>query len=151
MQQHLYNLIYCSRNRIQGTEAEVRAELQTILAASRKNNTAQRITGALFYNDGNFAQILEGPLAAIERTFEKIQCDSRHTDVNVLHNGPAEGRNFPDWSMAFAGTSDADQKALASTAFEAAFKSSDNGGERILALLRELVVQEEDWLLVESL
>lgn len=150
MKQDLYNLIYCSKNCIRGGEAQVKAELQNILAASRKNNTAHDITGALLYNGGNFAQVLEGPLAAIERTFEKIQCDPRHTEVNVLHNGPAESRNFPEWSMAFAGAGDPGRKALASSAFEAAFNSSDRAGEQVLALLRELVVQEEDWLLLES-
>ena len=36
------------------------------------------------FNSGCFAQVLEGPHHAIQATFERIQCDERHSDVTVL-------------------------------------------------------------------
>ena len=100
----LHRLVYCSRNAIADAHADVAREVEQILAASRRNNPRDGITGALLYSEGCFAQVLEGPLAAVERTFERIQCDFRHADVIVLEVGPAEARMFGDWSMAYGGT-----------------------------------------------
>jgi hypothetical protein len=92
--------------------------------------------------------VLEGPLTSIERVFETIQCDPRHSEVTVVQSGPVEGRQFPDWSMAFAGNN-ADRLPVAAAAFNAAFTNSVGAGEQMLTILRELIVQEDDWILVE--
>src|SRR4051794_450149 len=97
---NLYKLVYCSRNRIRGNSAEVTAELRKILNSARRNNARLEITGALLYNAGNFAQVLEGPLSSIEQIFESIQRDSRHSEVVVIQSGPVDTREFPEWSMA---------------------------------------------------
>lgn len=41
----IFTLAYCSRNRVQGSPAEVRRELQDILTTARRNNARLRITG----------------------------------------------------------------------------------------------------------
>ena len=70
MNHDLYRIVYCSRNLIRyGNPSAVGKELQQILAKSRTNNQKAGITGALIYSAGNFAQVLEGQLSAIERTF----------------------------------------------------------------------------------
>ena len=97
----LYQIIYSSRNCMAGTPEEVEREIQSILQASRKNNTLDGITGALLFNGHGFAQVLEGTLDAIEKTYERIQCDSRHSDVVLLSNGACGARTFSDWSMAY--------------------------------------------------
>jgi hypothetical protein len=146
----LYKLVYCSRNRIVGSGPEINDELQSILATSRVNNDRAGITGALLYSAGNFAQVLEGPLPAIERTFELIQRDPRHSEVIVIQSGPAETRDFPQWSMAFAGTSKLEQMPSAAAAFEAVFGNSVGSGEQMLAVLRDLIVREDDWVLLDA-
>ena len=99
----LHRLVYCSRNVIADAHDDVAREVEQILAASRRNNPRDGITGALLYGEGCFAQVLEGPLAAVERTFERIQCDFRHADVVVLEVQAVEARLFGDWSMAYGG------------------------------------------------
>jgi hypothetical protein len=150
MNSNLYRLVYCSRNRIRGTAEEVNDQIRNILASSRTNNARQGVTGALLYNDGNFAQALEGPLAAVEQIFEKIQCDERHSEVIVVQSGRVEEREFPDWSMAFTGGGAADRLPVAATAFDAVFADSANAKEQILPLLQKLIVQEDDWILVAA-
>ncbi len=103
----LFSLAYFSRNRIEGSAQEVGAEIAGILDAARENNRRAGITGALLFSGGRFAQVLEGPRSALEDLFETIECDPRHSDVIILHFHPIEARSFGDWSMAYAGQSDA--------------------------------------------
>ena len=89
--------------------------------------------------------MLEGPLAAIERTFERIQCDARHDDVTVLQIAPIERRAFPDWSMAFAGTAPSGDTAGGQALARALSGAAANAGADIVAALRELVQREPEW------
>lgn len=97
----LFRVVYVSRNLLAAADAE--AEVARILDASRRNNPKVGVTGALLFSEDCFAQALEGPLDAVETTFERIQCDERHGDVVVLEAGTAKQREFPNWSMAYAG------------------------------------------------
>jgi hypothetical protein len=148
MTEPLYRLAYCSRNQIRGTSDGIRQEIEKILLASRRNNPPAGITGALLFNEGLFAQVLEGPLPAIERTFERIQQDPRHSDVTVLQSGPCENREFGDWSMAFAATGSDSQTAAEgpSSPIENALSGPSVAAEKVIDMLRELVVQE-DWMM----
>ena len=83
MTSDLHRLVYCSRNRIPGAATEISAEIDVILAASQRNNLRFGVTGALIFNTGAFAQVLEGACPDVESTFERIQCDQRHRDVQV--------------------------------------------------------------------
>jgi len=150
MDKHLHRLVYCSRNRIQGSDAEIQAELESILASARKNNSVLEITGALLYNLGNFAQVLEGPLPAIERIFEVIQRDPRHSEVTVVYSGAAPARDFPEWSMAFIGSRDQQDVPLAAAAFHSVFSNEEGAGEQMLGALKDLVVSEDEWILSDA-
>jgi hypothetical protein len=145
----LYRLVYCSRNRIRGSAAHVAAELHTILESARVNNARLGVTGALIFNAGNFAQVLEGPPSEVGKIFEKIQRDLRHSEVTVVQSGPAVERQFPDWSMAFAGDSSPDLPETA-RAFAAGFGHAVGAGDQMLAILRTLVVQEDEWILIDA-
>jgi hypothetical protein len=96
----LYRLAYYSLNALPG-DRDAAAEVQRILAASRRNNARARITGALLFTRGRFAQILEGDYAAVERVFETIQNDERHTGVVPLQFEAVPERGFGPWSMAY--------------------------------------------------
>ncbi len=146
----VFTLTYCSRNRIQGGPAEVREHLQAILTAARRNNPRLQITGALLYNAGSFAQILEGPLENVQRIFETIQRDSRHSEVTVIQSESDAGRQFPDWAMAFAGGSSFEGMPIASDAFQAVFSGAESAGEQMLSLLRTLMVDDSEWLLLDT-
>lgn len=148
MNEDLYRIVYCSRNLIRGDEKAVSQELQTILSKSRINNAAAAITGALLYSSGSFAQVLEGRLSAIERVFEVIQRDLRHSEVTVVQIGPITSRQFPEWSMALAGKSNMDSRPETIAAFDAVFSQRSGGGEQILNILQDLVVSDIDWILL---
>ena len=81
--------------------------MEDILDVSRQRNMAADITGALFFNEGCFTQVLEGSESAVMDVYKSIERDARHTKVTVLATDVANRRNFGEWSMAFVGTSDA--------------------------------------------
>ena len=139
----LYRLVYASKNLFQGSEAELTAAVGQILAASQRNNAQSDVTGALMFNTGAFAQVLEGPRQGVEETFERIQCDDRHGDVTVLQCGPTERRNFATWSMAFVGASAGGQARFNRLATESGFDLSRLDGDAVFAMLHELVLEEE--------
>ncbi|MBB3692252.1 BLUF domain-containing protein [Sphingomonas sp. BK580] len=71
-----------------------------ILAASRTNNTRDRITGLLFSDGRRFLQALEGEPAMVERAFVRIGADPRHRALVVLSRREVAQREFGDWAMA---------------------------------------------------
>jgi blue light- and temperature-responsive anti-repressor len=139
----LYRLVYASKNLLQGPETEVMAAVRQILDASQKNNRDVDVTGALMFNAGAFAQVLEGPRRGVEATFERIQRDLRHSDVTVLQCGPAESRGFTNWSMAFVGQSAQGQARFNGLAAESGFDLARLDGDRVFAMLHGLVMEEE--------
>ncbi|GJE13251.1 BLUF domain-containing protein [Methylobacterium longum] len=139
----LYRLVYASKNLLQGAEPETAAAIQQILDASQRNNAKVGVTGALMFNDGAFAQVLEGPRRGVEDTFERIQRDPRHGDVTVLQCGPAESRGFANWSMAFVGQSTKGQARFSSLAAASGFDLSRLSGDSVFAMLHGLVLEEE--------
>lgn len=133
----MYRLVYYSANRIRGTHDDVRAQIDQILYASRRNNRLAGVTGALMFSSGFFGQVLEGPRDAIEATFERIQQDARHGDVSLLEFAPTDSAAFGDWSMAFVG---ADDDAFAGWR-NADFNFSIITGELLLSKLQGLVAK----------
>lgn len=97
-----YRLVYHSRNSEPGFGHD---EIKAILRVSQHNNAAAGVTGALMFDEGYFAQVLEGSQSAIEETFERIQMDPRHHDVQIVDYSPVVNRTFPRWAMTYAGTS----------------------------------------------
>lgn len=95
----LYRLVYRSESFL-GSEEARRAELDAILARSRVRNAASGLTGVLTLSDAVFVQVLEGPMPALEATFERICCDLRHSAVAVLELTVADRRLFDGWAMA---------------------------------------------------
>ena len=96
MNDSLHRLVYYSRNQISNDDAVFAANVDDILAKSRTNNARDQITGALLFNAGCFAQVLEGPLESVEAAFERIQQDDRHGDVSLLALDPIDARSFPN-------------------------------------------------------
>jgi hypothetical protein len=139
----LHQLVYYSRNKVSADDAAFAAEVDSILGASRRNNKAAGITGALLFNTGVFAQVLEGPLAAIEATFERIQQDERHGDVSLLALEPVPHRSFPNWAMGFVGRSSAGEKRFAQVGIASGFEPARLGGQKVHAILRDLAIADD--------
>ncbi len=73
--------------------------LRNILLIARERNSRDGITGALICREDLYLQMLEGPRAAVTRTYARILRDDRHVDVVGLWSGDAGERLFPEWSM----------------------------------------------------
>ena len=80
--------------------------LLPILKDSLRWNFDNQITGVLYYEDGYFGQIIEGPENFIQETFEKISKDPKHSVKRILEKRKIEDRLFPNWSMQFFGADD---------------------------------------------
>jgi hypothetical protein len=92
-------------------------ELRLILEQSRRWNTDHGITGMLIYVEGSFVvstvrqisagtggrfmQVLEGTELEVNRIFNIIQSDPRHSDLIVLAESTETERNFESWTMGF--------------------------------------------------
>nr|WP_183435999.1 BLUF domain-containing protein [Methylobacterium sp. R2-1] len=142
LNQDLRRLVYYSRNRV-GGPAAMNETIRGILAASRTNNARVGVTGALMFNAGCFAQVLEGPGEAVETTFERIQQDERHGEVSLLAFEAVETRLFTEWSMAFVGASQADAALYGDMAGESGFDLSRMTGNNLCAVLHGLALEEE--------
>jgi hypothetical protein len=92
----MQRLLYVSYAAEDFSETTVLNELAEDAVQRNKQND---ITGALFYLDGCFMQLLEGSQDEVSDTFLRIKSDARHTDVEVLFLEDAEERIFPDWNM----------------------------------------------------
>ena len=69
------------------------------------------MTGLLLYGapdpraPGLFVQWVEGPPENVRRLWQRLQRDPRHTDLEILHEGPnrdivgMDARLFPGWSL----------------------------------------------------
>ena len=75
-------------------------DVGAILAASRRNNARDGITGLLYADGVRFLQALEGPADQVEAAFARIKPDPRHRAVVVLSRRTVEEREFGPWQMA---------------------------------------------------
>jgi hypothetical protein len=141
MNEDLYRLVYYSRNRVfgaPGSNALAKA-IGSILRASRVNNARVGATGALLFNLGCFAQVLEGPRVAIENIFERVKLDPRHGDVSVLIFEPAPARAFEGWAMGFVGSYATD----AALNQDSGFDPARTAGEALFEILHGHSLKEK--------
>lgn len=89
-------LVYISNTRIDFPESE----LDSILAVSRRNNSARGITGLLLYLGGAFLQVLEGADQDVDAIYARIRSDTRHWETTMLLDQDMP-RAFDGWSMGY--------------------------------------------------
>lgn len=98
-QMPLIRLIYRSTNALSVTGNRVYVHYNDIVSTARRNNAKYDITGFLMFDRERYHQIIEGEEASIERLYENIIRDVRHTNLQMLERTPITSRGFPDWSM----------------------------------------------------
>lgn len=92
----MFQLVYISTAR--GPVA--REDLDAILAASRRNNRRDGVTGLLVAGGRRFLQALEGEERNVRAAFDRIAADPRHHAIVTLVSRPVAERRFGDWAMA---------------------------------------------------
>ena len=91
----LVRLMYASR----ANPAVDQEELIAILRKSKANNPALGVTGVLCFSEGIFLQALEGGRSAVNKLYNRIASDTRHTHVELLNYAEIGERRFAGWSM----------------------------------------------------
>jgi len=107
--------------------------LLPILKDSLRWNYDHQITGILYYENGYFGQIIEGPENYIQETFEKINKDPKHSVKRILEKREIETRLFPNWSMQFFG---ADEILKMVPILHGSLSNYDTDGSKILDAMR---------------
>ncbi len=73
--------------------------IKDILTISRLNNQRIGLTGSLIYRSDLYFQFLEGPSDALNSTYEKIEADSRHLEIQKIFENITNRRLFASWAM----------------------------------------------------
>ena len=74
-------------------------QLHAILRKSKANNPALGVTGVLCCSGGIFLQVLEGGRSAVNRLYNRIAVDPRHTQVELMSYEEIGERRFAGWAM----------------------------------------------------
>ena len=130
----LVRLLYASRA-VGAIDAEL---LGSILKQAQANNPRCGVTGVLCSSGGVFLQVLEGGRACVSRLYQRIACDARHTDVELLAYEEICERRFSGWSMGRVDLSRLNPGLLLKYSATAALDPHAMSGRASLALLEEL-------------
>ncbi len=131
----LVRLMYASRA-VPAVDTE---ELHAILRQSKASNPAHGITGVLCLSDSIFLQVLEGGRSAVNRLYNRIAADPRHTDVELLLYQEISERRFAGWSMGQVNMARLNPSLLLKYSATATLDPYAVSGEVSLALFEELV------------
>lgn len=94
----MFSLTYISQASIDPRDRAT--ALDDIMTVAVARNTMLDITGLLIISPGHFAQILEGPMLAVETVMASIKADPRHTALRIVRQSSIEKTCFPHWRMA---------------------------------------------------
>ncbi|MDA7788038.1 BLUF domain-containing protein [Sphingomonadaceae bacterium] len=92
-------LLYTSKQ-VTGRPKRKGADIDELVELSARRNASCGLTGVLLQMEDTFIQALEGPPEALYETFERICCDSRHENINLIELSPVNERLFDQWDMA---------------------------------------------------
>lgn len=131
----LVRLLYASR----AVPAVDHDELLAILKKSKANNPALGITGVLCLSDGIFLQALEGGRGTVNKLYNRIAADARHTDVQLLSYQEIGERRFAGWSMGQVNMARLNRALLLKYSEKATLDPFSVSGAVSMALFEELV------------
>jgi len=131
----LVRLMYASR----AVPAVDHEELIAILRKSKANNPAVGVTGVLCFSGGIFLQVLEGGRSAVNKLYNRIASDSRHTNVELLVYEEIGERRFAGWSMGQVNMSRLNPALLLKYSERATLDPFSVSGQVSMALFQELM------------
>lgn len=131
----LVRLLYASRAKVPLTPETIDA----ILAASRKDNPQQGITGLLGHSGDIFMQVLEGGREQVNQLYTRICQDTRHHDVVLLRYEEITERRFAGWTMGQVNLARVNPSTLLKYSERPVLDPYAVSGEVSMALLEELI------------
>jgi len=133
----LLQIIYISNAAFSFSEKD----LEELLVQSRDYNNSKKITGLLIYHHESFVQLIEGPKKEISKLYSKIENDSRHYSLTIVHEEQIEKKEFSNWSMGFVDSRNIKQPVEGFVDFKSELDKLINDGtkaKRILNVFYEL-------------
>jgi hypothetical protein len=93
--------------------------------------------GVLYFGDGCFFQCLEGEEGAVDRLYQTLLHDDRHTDIKLLSKKSIEELSFADWSMKYVPLEDDMNRLLVANGYKSfnPYMFSTHMIEKVLELL----------------
>jgi hypothetical protein len=131
----LVRLMYASR----AVASVDQDALIAILRRSKANNPALGVTGVLCFSEGIFLQALEGGRSAVNKLYNRIAADSRHTQVELLSYEEIGERRFAGWSMGQVNVSRLNPALLLKYSERPALDPYAVSGKVSMALFEELM------------
>lgn len=131
----LVRLLYASRAR----DAISQEELHKILSQSKAHNLDSGITGVLCSSGRTFLQVLEGGRMQVNKMYNFIASDPRHTDVVVLSYEEISERKFACWTMGLVNLERINPSLLLKYSECATFDPYGVSGKASMALFDELM------------
>jgi hypothetical protein len=98
------NEIYFFKSLIYVSKAEENvdhAEILNILTHSWKYNHNSYISGMLVYDNRHFMQIIQGPIATIDKLYARISKDRRHMNIKLIGEELLHERDCSGWGIGF--------------------------------------------------
>ena len=74
-------------------------DLSLIVSSSLRNNALHGLTGALYYAHGTFLQYFEGEPLPVNRLYQNLLKDERHSQLKIVSVNEIAQRRFPTWAM----------------------------------------------------
>ena len=115
------------------------AAIEAILTQSRQHNPGSGITGVLCYGGGVFLQAIEGGRSAVNKLYNQIVADERHSGVELLHYEEITERRFGGWTMGQVNLSKLNTSIVLKYSEKPEFDPYAVSGKVSLALLEELM------------
>jgi hypothetical protein len=121
-------------------------ELTSLLRIAGPRNAQQGITGILCVGNGAFLQALEGDRTVVNRLYNAIVADPRHSGCAILRYGRITTRTYAEWSMKLVGLDDQPTgrrwKLVLRHAGSTVFAPLEMTGAQASALLEDLAHEE---------
>lgn len=73
--------------------------ISEILGEAQRNNERREITGALAVGETSFFQVIEGQRDVLDSLLDRLEMDTRHSELRVLDRRQISSRIFEGWAM----------------------------------------------------
>jgi hypothetical protein len=113
--------------------------IEAILVRSREYNPGAGITGVLCYGGGIFLQVLEGGRSAVSELYARLQVNSSHEGLVLLHYEEIAERRFGGWTMGEVNAAKINASILLKYFEKPELDPFSASGRASLALLEELM------------
>lgn len=135
----VYRVVYVSRCEIRPGRFGSTEAISDILTASRRNNAAAGITGALAFNGEFFAQVLEGERDRVIELVQRVERDARHSNMLIVDEGFVPQRDFGSWAMAYVEAPGEKEIPVSGKRLTEILASESGRGRDVVEMLKYLV------------